>query len=352
MISLKRYLDAPLEREEEESAAVPDLAAAALAAYGAALLEMGNCSLEACPGLGDSLKQNLGELKAGLTPAMPPGVLAVTESSVRDELSAWGHGAARHYQKKAAEVKELLLSMARTAESVSARDERCAGQMSAVTSRLRTIATLDDLTAVRASLEESAEELKTSISRMVAEGKATLDKLRGQVAEYQARLEEAEVIASRDSLTGLSSRLYVEAQIEKRIDARTDFCVALIDIDAFKRVNDQHGHLTGDALLKQFGNELRSACRSTDVIGRWGGDEFIVLFDSAQADAQAQVERLRKWICGDYSVRGVRGELKLRVDASIGLAPYRLGRTMEELVAEADKAMYAQKASPPGHEAG
>ena len=344
MISLKRYLDSSFTVEEKQASLEPELAAAAIAAYGASLLEMGNCSLEACPGLGDGLKQNLSQLGASLSPAMETSALVASESKVCDELRAWGHSAARHYQKKAAEVKEMLLSMASTAESVSARDERCAGQMSAVTTRLKAIATLDDLTAVRASIEESAEELKTSITRMVAEGKATVEKLRGEVAEYQARLEEAEVIASRDSLTGLSSRLYVEAQIEKRIDARTDFCVALIDIDGFKRVNDQHGHLTGDALLKQFGTELRSACRAGDVIGRWGGDEFIVLFDCAYADAQAQTERLRKWICGSYTVRGIRGELKLQVGASIGLASCAVGGSMEELIAEADKAMYAQKA--------
>ncbi len=59
--------------------------------------------------------------------------------------------------------------------------------------------------------------------------------------------------------------------------AEAPFCVAIIDIDEFKRVNDEHGHLVGDELLKQFAAEMRSVCRSTDTIGRWGGDEFILL---------------------------------------------------------------------------
>ena len=102
-----------------------------------------------------------------------------------------------------------------------------------------------------------------------------MERLREQVTSYQSKLEEAEEIASRDALTGLSSRLYVEGQIEKRIGSCSIFCVALIDIDGFKKVNDSYGHPTGDELLKQFGVELRSACRATDVIGRWGGDELI-----------------------------------------------------------------------------
>ena len=75
-------------------------------------------------------------------------------------------------------MKELLLVMARTAESVSARDQRCAGQMSAVTERLKAIASLEDLTEIRASIEKSATELKTSIDRMTAEGKEALEHLR------------------------------------------------------------------------------------------------------------------------------------------------------------------------------
>jgi diguanylate cyclase (GGDEF)-like protein len=109
-------------------------------------------------------------------------------------------------------------------------------------------------------------------------------------------------------------------------------------------VNDVHGHLTGDELLKQFAGELRSACRSTDMIGRWGGDEFILVFDSGLEEAEAQTERLRKWVCGNYDVPGKTGTLKLRVDASMGLAAYAAGEEMNALVGRADAAMYEQKA--------
>jgi len=95
--------------------------------------------------------------------------------------------------------------------------QRCAGQMSAVTGRLKAMASLEGLTEIRASIEKSATELKTSIDRMTAEGKEALEHLQEQVASYQTKLEEAEEIASRDALTGLSSRLYVEGQMEKRI---------------------------------------------------------------------------------------------------------------------------------------
>jgi diguanylate cyclase (GGDEF)-like protein len=146
-------------------------------------------------------------------------------------------------------------------------------------------------------------------------------------------------------LTGLGNRLYAEGQIEKRVASGTPFCVAVIDIDGFKKVNDCHGHLTGDEVLKQFGAELRSACRATDMIGRWGGDEFILLFDCGLEEAEAQMARLRKWICGNYDVHGRAGAIKLRVEASMGLAAHAAGEEMKDLVARADAAMYEEKAA-------
>lgn len=320
-----------------------DLLPAVIDAYGSALMEMGNSSLDACPGMGNELKRNLGELKTGLSTEMACATVAATDAQVREQLREWGHGTARHYQQKACEVKEMLLAMARTAESVSARDERCAGQMNVVTERLKAIASLEDLSEIRVSIEKSAAELKSSIDRMTAEGKAVLDQLRKQVSSYQTKLEEAEEIASRDALTGLNSRLYVEGQIERRMKSAGPFSVVIVDIDRFKKVNDDYGHMTGDDLLKQFSGELRSACRATDVIGRWGGDEFILLFDCRLAEAQSKAERLRKWICGNYDVEGRTGAIKLRVDASIGLAERAAGEEMKDLLARADAAMYVEK---------
>jgi len=346
VISLKRYLDSNSpELVPENENVQQDPFIVALNAYGSVLLEMGNCSLDACPGIGDGLKQNLGQLKAELSPGMSRQRLVANGEQAAEQLRGWGRGTARHYQVKAREVKEMLLIMARTAESVGARDQRCAGQMSAVTERFQAIASLEDLTEIRASISKSAAELKTSIDRMTEEGKQVLEQLKRQVEDYQVKLEEAEKIASRDALTGASSRVFVEGQIEKRIESGAIFCVAIVDIDGFKRVNDAYGHLTGDELLQQFAGELRSACRSTDVIGRWGGDEFILLFDAALQEAEAQTERLRKWVCGNYTVTGKHGALKLLVNASIGLAAHAAGDAMKDLLARADAAMYQQKSA-------
>jgi diguanylate cyclase (GGDEF)-like protein len=347
MISIKHYLEEPeTESGKHGESETQPLLPVTVAAYRSALVDMCNCGQDACPALGGELKQGLGKLEEKLSAKLTCETVKETETGVREHLQGWGRLAAMHYSKQTGEVKEILLMMARTAESVGERDLRCATQITDVTTRLKSIANLEDLTAIRESIKQSATDLKSSVERMTTEGKAAIDQLKKEVTTYQTRLEEAEEIASRDALTGLRSRLSVEGQIEQSTHGRAPFCVSIIDIDEFKRVNDEHGHLVGDELLKKFAAKLTSVCRSTDTIGRWGGDEFMLLLNqSSLAEATAQIDRLRKWVCGDYTVKGSSGPRKLTIDASIGLAERQPGESIKELLERADARMYEQKAA-------
>lgn len=324
-----------------------DLPSAALDAYASALLAMGSCSVDACPGLGSELRQQLALLSQDLTSGITLERLNKMDGEARSLLRNWGRRTARHYKQKSDEVKDLLIVMAQTAESVGTRDQECAGQFRKINACLTAIASLDDLTQIRASIERSASELKSSIDRMTEEGSAAIDQLKQQVTTYRLKLEEAEAIASRDALTGLRNRLSVEGVIERYIDSGTAFCVAIIDIDGFKKVNDEHGHLAGDELLKQFAAELVAACRSSDVTGRWGGDEFIIALECGFSEATSQIERLRNWVCGTYTLQTNSGIQKFTVQASIGLAEHSMPETLNDLISRADSAMYANKSASP-----
>lgn len=349
MISIRRYLDAPAGAAEPKPAppvnrrAAGDLLSLLLDAYRSTLSEMGRCSTDACHATGPALERDLLQAADALSGAADADRLAATRATVRNTLKEWGHSTARHYQQKAGEVKSMLLAMAQTAASVGQRDQRCAEQLHAVTAQLSQIASLDDVTVMRNSIVKSAAQLKSSIDRMTEEGTAVLAELQSKVTAFQARLEEAEEAAACDALTRLRSRLCTEGQLEQRIAAGVPFCIALFDIDGFKQVNDLHGHVVGDELLKQFATELRSACRSSDVVGRWGGDEFLVLLDCDRQQATAQIERVTKWLCGNYAIDGVAGSVKLHVTASVGLAEFTPPETSRELLDRADSAMYEHK---------
>ncbi|MFZ0396191.1 MAG: GGDEF domain-containing protein [Terracidiphilus sp.] len=351
MISIRKYLEAQSAPEAVAPMAPPrrrisaELAAPLVEAYRSVLVEMGRSGTNACPATGAELSHRLAELGEKLAGGIDSAALAEADSVTRATLEDWGRRTARYFQQKAGEVKEMLLAMARTTECVGERDQRCAHQIDEVTAQLRRIATLDDISQIRLSIEKSACELKTSVERINAEGKTVLDALQAKVVTFQARVDEAEQLASLDALTRLRSRLWVEGELEQRIAGAASFCVAILDIDGFKAVNDRHGHVAGDGLLRQFANELRAACRSKDIVGRWGGDEFLIVLDCPLADAEAQIERVRAWVCGPYTVEGTTGTLKVEVSASMGLAAFTPPEILEQLLDRADGAMYRNKSA-------
>jgi diguanylate cyclase (GGDEF)-like protein len=114
----------------------------------------------------------------------------------------------------------------------------------------------------------------------------------------------------------------------------------LIDLNGFKRINDMHGHVAGDVLLKNFSSELRSQFRPADPVGRWGGDEFVVALDCYLDEARARVERVQRWSLGEYTLPG--GE-RVTVGAAVGIAEWVAGCTAETLFDAADRAMYTDK---------
>jgi diguanylate cyclase (GGDEF)-like protein len=346
MISLKKYLEGRSPDPIQEAAPVADgIFGAVVAAYRSALRTMGSSSIEACPIVGGELKLGLGMVDESLAGSMTDEKIERAERNVRSHLLEWGKRTARHYQQKADEVKEILMVMARTAESVSQRDARCASRLAEVTGRLQRIATLDDISEIRASIEASATELKTSIDRMTLEGKTAMDQLRTELSSYQTRLEEAEQIASSDSLTGLRSRHWMENYIGRRIEDERTFCLVIVDIDDFKRVNDNYGHPAGDELLQQFSSELKGSIRNGDVVCRWGGDEFLIFLDCPIVEGRSQTTRLKRWACGTYTLQARSGPVKVQIEASVGLAERKPRETLKSVLARADADMYDQKAS-------
>ena len=345
MISIKKYLDS----DERALSTIPpkmpdDLAASTLEAYRAALGAMGDCGVRACPTLGPALQQSLMKLAGGLVKTVTAPLVKETEGEVEKQLQDWGEHTAEYLQQRAGDVKEILVTLAHAAESVAERDKRYTSQFGEFTKRLQALANLDDLPQIRSAIVRGAKDLRTCVDKMEQDGRETVAALRTQVSTYQTKLEEAEQRAAHDALTGLENRQGVETRLQRRIEAKAPFCVVMLDLNGFKHVNDTYGHEAGDDLLKQFSTELRSASRSTDAVGRWGGDEFVVLLDGTIHEAQSHVERMQKWVFGSYTLRtGTEGP-KVETTAALGLVEWQTGETLKQVLARADALMYKQKA--------
>ena len=311
-----------------------------LDAYRDAIETMGRCSVEISSEQGASLLKFMEEVSAELERDGTAGAVTRAHTQVHRRLNAWGRAMVEYLQHLTSEVKEIMLVLARITQHAGERDRRCARHVEEITGKLQAIARYEDIRLMRESILAAAAEMRKSIGAILDESRAELADLHAQISTSKDRLQQAEHLASVDSLTQLPNRLTIEREIHRRIEQGMPFSVALLDLDDFKTINDNHGHLVGDEILRQFSAELRSACRSTDVVGRWGGDELLLILDGCRlADAQKQIERVSAWVCGDYII----GSLRLRVDASIGAAEYEPKETMQQLLQRADAAMYQRK---------
>jgi diguanylate cyclase (GGDEF)-like protein len=326
LISLKKHIEAAAA---EELAAVTD-------AYHSLLSVAGESCSEVCLQCGDSLRRNLAALEGQ----------SVSEASLAAEnhIREWSRDTSKFFKEKTAEVKELLMMVATTAESVSERDHRYASQFDGLTKRLHQIADLNDITKLRSSLLHSVTELKAGVQQMAKDSETAVQQLKAEVSTYRMRLEESEKIAAVDALTGLANRRKIETELEVRIVRGREFCVLLLDVNGLKQVNDRYGHLAGDDLLRQFAGELTHALRSGDVVGRLGGDEFLAILDCDQLQAEKCMARIKQWAFGNYTLHVAEQQFRTVVSAAMGLAVWKPAMTAAQLLQIADMAMYRQKA--------
>jgi len=179
---------------------------------------------------------------------------------------------------------------------------------------------------------EIAINLLTILSRRVRSGNQSIG--------------ASEERATVDALTGLRNRRWLDEAFAREVARaeaqRQPLCVAMTDVDKFKRFNDSEGHAAGDVVLRTVAKVLRDSSRPKDLVARYGGEEFTVLFpDTPIDDALAACERLRQAIGASDCVH--EGKALPRVTASFGVAQLRPGEALEELYKRADAALYQAK---------
>ena len=166
-------------------------------------------------------------------------------------------------------------------------------------------------------------------------------------ARWYRKLEKAQSLLHKDDLTGLYNQRYLElvldAELRRADRFQTQFCLLFIDMDGFKPINDNYGHLSGSSCLKQVAEVIRDAVREVDVAIRYGGDEFVVILLGAScAKGSLAAERVRRRIEQKDFV--LDSGLTARMTASIGLAAYPdHGRDRATLLRMADETMYDSK---------
>ena len=184
------------------------------------------------------------------------------------------------------------------------------------------------------------------VAELAARISAIRSELKAQRRALKKALAENQWLAGRDELTGLSNRrraMELLAYEERRaVRQPVEACIAMIDLDLFKTVNDRHGHGAGDDVLRTFAQQAALVLREADILARWGGEEFLLLMpDTSQPEAERVIARFRDMFCrsGQW-----QWSPELVVTFSVGLTTHRQGESHEATIKRADAALYEAKA--------
>lgn len=202
-----------------------------------------------------------------------------------------------------------------------------------------------DLSALLQQVQDEARDKHALISAPEPDAP---DRIQNQLSTVLAALNRARELATRDGLTDVFNRRHLEDQLEHAWKLAERYGhkmgVALLDVDHFKQSNDTFGHLAGDQILREFAQVLQRVARSSDIIGRYGGDEFVVILSKIEGNAAGAF--------GERILRAVRqhvfceSTLKLHVNCSLGIATTQgpdAARDTRQILQQADYALYAAK---------
>ncbi|MNZ83522.1 Response regulator PleD [compost metagenome] len=202
---------------------------------------------------------------------------------------------------------------------------------------------LDTLERFRRDRENREQEVAERLQELMAR----VSSMEEEAREFQASIEDQRVKALTDPLTGLPNRAGLDERLELEMERWQryggDLLLAVLDVDHFKRINDEFGHLAGDKVLKIIATELAKRLRRTDFIARYGGEEFVMLLPSTSLEnGQQLLEALRNAIADcPFHFRGKR----LAITCSAGLAQFNPGDRSETVFERADQALYRAKRS-------
>jgi diguanylate cyclase len=252
------------------------------------------------------------------------------------------------------DAQELLKQMAKTfitrlvdlTESTDEYHNKIEGHQQ----KLNNINGIDELNGVLHSVLEDTRTIGLTVQRTREEFTNSQNKVNAaelKIQELTSVLDYINEVANEDYLTGTLNRRGMEEALEREFNRadrhHTALSIAMMDIDHFKKLNDELGHTTGDEALTHFANVIKKVKRTTDVLARYGGEEFIIILpNTMQNDAIKVIERVQRMLTKEFFMHS---DKRILITFSAGVAQRIDGETPDEIIPRADAAMYEAKAN-------
>jgi len=215
--------------------------------------------------------------------------------------------------------------------------------------KIEEITRLEDIKKLKKALIQEIEQIRETVKEKQSQDSTQLEILSNQVNNLSVELERARTESLTDGMTGIYNRKafdsHISTLVEKNSVSRAPFSLLMLDIDNFKKVNDDYGHRTGDRVILAIIGKCRQSIRGEDFLARYGGEEFVIILPGASLkNASKRAEHICKSIASTrYYLDDAAGSATLSVTVSIGVSCLQKGDTVATVTGRADKALYAAK---------
>jgi len=248
---------------------------------------------------------------------------------------------ARFRETKNETVKQIVHDLTETIQQFSSTTGDFDHKMEVSMEEIQRASTIDDILALKDGILEEIGKVRDGSQSM----KSKLNEYKKTTQSLSSKLEETGAKALVDTLTNVLNRNAYNMKITQMIrefsQLKNYFYMLVLDIDHFKKFNDDHGHKAGDRVLRSVAVSVQGSLRASDLVFRYGGEEFIVLLNGIQEEIAFKLaDKIRKNVEKEYFVDK---EQKLKVTISVGVACVKEGESEVELFERADKAMYEAK---------
>jgi diguanylate cyclase len=264
----------------------------------------------------------------------------MTESLYTKYVSDCDADATQHVHE---ELEKILAAIAHSAREAGERSTQFDTSLTRYSTQLEEKPGLESLQAVIKALLSETRSMRSSLSELQQE---LSDKTR-EMESLKEQLRQVREETIVDALTGLVNRKVFLERCGLALhvpDAHGNLCLLMADIDHFKKINDNYGHLLGDKVIRQVGQTLSASVKGSDTAARYGGEEFAILLPNTSLNnARKLAEQIRQKVERIRVRRSDNGSTLGVVTISIGVACYRQGDTADLLLHRADMALYAAK---------